>query len=152
MILKPKEMAELLGVSVKTLQRWDNAGKLKAFRMPNGRRYYIYEQYLQLLGGVKMENPLLLGIEDGKKISNKIDKTDEQKKIKLKTFVTKILSTKRRPYLAADNILRMCLAFNTNSPEHMSDALAMSLNNENAFATYVTGLCTGLLSEENQNS
>ena len=31
---KPKEFAELLNVSVLTLQRWDNAGKLKAFRRP----------------------------------------------------------------------------------------------------------------------
>ena len=31
---KPKEFAELLNVSVLTLQRWDNAGKLKAFRTP----------------------------------------------------------------------------------------------------------------------
>ncbi|MGN9135569.1 IS607 family transposase, partial [Clostridium sp. HCP1S3_B4] len=27
---KPKEFAELLNVSVLTLQRWDNTGKLKA--------------------------------------------------------------------------------------------------------------------------
>ena len=31
---KPKDFAELLGVSVKTLQRWDRDGTLKANRTP----------------------------------------------------------------------------------------------------------------------
>ena len=47
---KPKEFAELLNVSVITLQRWDNYGKLKAFRTPTNRRYYTYEQYLEYIG------------------------------------------------------------------------------------------------------
>ena len=33
-MLKPKEMAERLGVTVLTLQRWDNNGTLKAYRTP----------------------------------------------------------------------------------------------------------------------
>ncbi|QAT38850.1 IS607 family transposase [Clostridium sp. JN-9] len=47
---KPKEFAELLNVSVLTLQRWDNAGKLKAFRTPTNRRFYTYEQYKEFMG------------------------------------------------------------------------------------------------------
>lgn len=47
---KPKQFAELLGVSVKTLQRWDNAGILKANRTPTDRRYYTQEQYLEFQG------------------------------------------------------------------------------------------------------
>ena len=47
---KPKEFAELLGVSVKTLQRWDREGILKANRTPTDRRYYTYDQYLQFKG------------------------------------------------------------------------------------------------------
>ena len=39
---KPKDFAELLGVSVKTLQRWDREGILKANRTPTDRRYYTY--------------------------------------------------------------------------------------------------------------
>ena len=34
-----KDFAELLGVSVKTLQRWDREGILKANRTPTDRRY-----------------------------------------------------------------------------------------------------------------
>ena len=46
---KPKDFAELLGVSVKTLQRWDREGILKANRTPTDRRYYTYDQYLQFI-------------------------------------------------------------------------------------------------------
>lgn len=54
-ILKPKEMSELLGVSVKTLQRWDKEGKLTAYRNPSGRRYYTKEQYEDYMG-IQKEN------------------------------------------------------------------------------------------------
>ena len=47
---KPHEFAEKLNVSVKTLQRWDNAGILKAQRSPTGRRYYTETQYLEYIG------------------------------------------------------------------------------------------------------
>ncbi len=52
---KPKDFAELLGVSVKTLQRWDREGILKANRTPTDRRYYTYNQYLQFKG-IQVEN------------------------------------------------------------------------------------------------
>lgn len=52
---KPKDFAELLGVSVKTLQRWDRDGILKANRTPTDRRYYTYNQYLQFKG-IQTEN------------------------------------------------------------------------------------------------
>ena len=47
---KTKDFAELLGVFVKTLQRWDREGTLKANRTPTDRRYYTYHQYLQFKG------------------------------------------------------------------------------------------------------
>lgn len=47
---KPKDFAELLGVSVKTLQRWDRENILKAKRTPTDRRYYTYDQYLEFKG------------------------------------------------------------------------------------------------------
>ena len=52
---KPKDFAELLGVSVKTLQRWVREGTLKATRTPTNRRYYTYDQYLQFKG-INTEN------------------------------------------------------------------------------------------------
>lgn len=47
---KPKDFAELIGVSVKTLQRWDREGILKANRTPTNRRYYTFDQYLAFKG------------------------------------------------------------------------------------------------------
>lgn len=57
---KPKEFAELLNVSVLTLQRWDNANKLKAFRTPTDRRYYTYEQYKEFKGVVSSEKKIVI--------------------------------------------------------------------------------------------
>ena len=54
---KPKDFAELLGVSVKTLQRWERDGILKANRTPTNRRYYTYDQYLQFKG-IQTENDI----------------------------------------------------------------------------------------------
>ena len=54
---KPKDFAELLGVSVKILQRWDRDGILKANRTPTDRRYYTYDQYLQFKG-IQTENDI----------------------------------------------------------------------------------------------
>ena len=47
---KPKEFAEMLNVTVKTLQRWDREKTLVANRTPTNRRYYTYDQYLQFKG------------------------------------------------------------------------------------------------------
>jgi len=44
---KLKDFAKLLGISVKTLQRWDRESTLKANCTPTDRRYYTYNQYLQ---------------------------------------------------------------------------------------------------------
>ena len=45
---KPKDFSELLGVNVKTLQRWDRENILKAKRTSTDRRYYTYDQYLEI--------------------------------------------------------------------------------------------------------
>jgi len=47
---KPQEFAEMLGVTVKTRQHWDNDGKLKAFRTTTDRRYYTHKQYVDYMG------------------------------------------------------------------------------------------------------
>ena len=43
---KPNEFAKRLNVSVKTLQRWDTAGKLPAKRTLSGHRYYTEDDLL----------------------------------------------------------------------------------------------------------
>ncbi|MCW9134083.1 IS607 family transposase [Bacillus paramycoides] len=52
---KSKEFAEMINVSVRTLQRWDNEGVLTAYRNPKGRRYYTDKQYKDYMG-IQEEN------------------------------------------------------------------------------------------------
>lgn len=49
-MIKLKDMADKLGVSIKTLQRWDREGILVAKRTPTNRRYYTEDQYLSYVG------------------------------------------------------------------------------------------------------
>ena len=51
------EASKKIGGSVKTLQRWDREGILKANRTPTDRRYYTYGQYLQFKG-IQTENDI----------------------------------------------------------------------------------------------
>lgn len=53
--LKPGQAAKILGVSVKTLQRWDREGILTAMRTPTNRRYYTMSQVQSLNGGEGIE-------------------------------------------------------------------------------------------------
>ena len=48
-VYKPHEFAKLLGVTVKTLQRWDNTGQLKAHRSPSNRKYYTDEHLMSII-------------------------------------------------------------------------------------------------------
>ncbi|WP_220751539.1 IS607 family transposase [Apilactobacillus xinyiensis] len=48
--MSPKEFGKRIGKTVKTLQRWDNAGKLIAHRTPTNRRFYTEDQYNQIMG------------------------------------------------------------------------------------------------------
>jgi predicted site-specific integrase-resolvase len=44
-VYKPHEFAQKLGISVKTLQRWDVAGKLPAKRTLSGHRFYTDDDF-----------------------------------------------------------------------------------------------------------
>ena len=44
------QFGNLIGVKVKTLQKWDRQGILKAYRTPTNRRYYTHQQVLDYLG------------------------------------------------------------------------------------------------------
>ena len=47
---KPKDFAKMLGVTVRTLQKWDVAGKLKAFRTPTNRRFIHRSSWMCIWG------------------------------------------------------------------------------------------------------
>lgn len=50
------EFADMIGKSVKTMQRWDREGILTAYRSPSKRRYYTHTQYLEYMGITISEN------------------------------------------------------------------------------------------------
>lgn len=54
--MSPKEFASRIGVSVKTLQRWDVSGKLIAHRTPTNRRFYTEDQYKKVMNIVEDDN------------------------------------------------------------------------------------------------
>ena len=58
-ILRPKEMAERLGVTVLTLQRWDNNGTLKAYCTPMIKALFLMKQLLIL------EVDLIITVKNG---------------------------------------------------------------------------------------
>lgn len=54
--MRPGEFAKRVGVSVKTLHRWDETGKLPAKRTPSGHRYYL-ESDLAIALGQEISKP-----------------------------------------------------------------------------------------------
>lgn len=50
-IYKPGEFAKLIGVHIKTLQKWDRDEILVAHRTPTNRRFYTQEQYQNYMKG-----------------------------------------------------------------------------------------------------
>lgn len=54
--MSPKEFANRIGVSVKTLQRWDVSEKLIAHRTPTNRRFYTEDQYKKVMNIVEDDN------------------------------------------------------------------------------------------------
>ena len=48
-MLNITEASELLGVSTKTLRRWEKDGKISPFRTPGGHRRYDKEQLLKII-------------------------------------------------------------------------------------------------------
>jgi excisionase family DNA binding protein len=58
-LLKPGEVAAMFGVTVKTLQRWDRAGKLQSIRTLGGHRRYRKSEVLAL-----RNSPAVLDYDD----------------------------------------------------------------------------------------
>ena len=52
-LLKPKQVAEMLNVSIQTLVEWERKGELKAIRTPGGHRRYKSEEIEKILKGEK---------------------------------------------------------------------------------------------------
>lgn len=51
-MIKPKDMAKKLNVTVLTLRNWEKQGKIKSERTPTGRRYYTEEELNRIMGNI----------------------------------------------------------------------------------------------------
>ena len=78
-MIRLNDMAKRLGVSVKTLQRWDREGILIAKRNPNNRRYYTEDQYLEYIGSSNKKNRKIIAYT---RVSSNNQKDDLQNQIK----------------------------------------------------------------------
>ena len=63
------EFADLVNVKVKTLQKWDRDGVLKANRTPTNRRYYTHSQYLNFIGSDELSEGISQIGKEGKRMS-----------------------------------------------------------------------------------
>lgn len=63
------EASEKIGVSVKTLQRWDRDGKLVANRTPSNRRFYTESQMMEVLNMERNTYIITMATTDEKPIN-----------------------------------------------------------------------------------
>lgn len=74
-LFSPQETAKILGVTVLTLQRWDNAGIIKAIRTPTDRRRFPKSEIDRILGKEAVSVPDRVLVIYGRVSSN-----DQKKK------------------------------------------------------------------------
>lgn len=87
-MIRLNDMAKRLGVSVKTLQRWDREGILVAKRNPNNRRYYTEDQYLEYIGSSNKKDRKIIAYI---RVSNNNQRDDLQNQI---TFIRNYVNAK----------------------------------------------------------
>jgi len=81
--LTPKQAADLLGVTVRTLHRWEVDGKLKPFRTEGGHRRYSVSDLLD----TKSDSSLTIGYA---RVSSHDQKEDlKRQKLVLETYIGK---------------------------------------------------------------
>jgi putative resolvase len=77
-LLRPKEAAKRLGISVKTIQRMDSAGTLKVIRTPTGRRRIPESEVHRLMGLNEIRVPVLYA-----RVSTHAQKDELERQIQL---------------------------------------------------------------------
>ena len=87
-MIRLNDIAKRLGVSVKTLQRWDREGILVAKRNPNNRRYYTEDQYLEYIGSSNKKDRKIVAYT---RVSSNSQKDDLQNQI---TFIRNYVNAK----------------------------------------------------------
>ena len=122
-------MAKRLGVSVKTLQRWDREGILVAKRNPNNRRYYTEDQYLEYIGSsVKTDRKIIAYA----RVSSNNQNDDLQNQI---TFIRNYVNAKGE--ILDDVIQDIGSGLNYNR-KHWNDLLLNQIPKGNIEKIYIT--------------
>ena len=75
-----REACELLGVHIKTLQRWDREGKIKCIRTLGGKRRIPESEIKRILGIKDKENRKIIGYA---RVSSNTQKDDLERQIQL---------------------------------------------------------------------
>ncbi len=75
-----KEASKILGVSIKTLQRWDKAGKIKCIRTLGGKRRIPESEIKRILGIKDKEQRKIIGYA---RVSSNTQKDDLERQIQL---------------------------------------------------------------------
>lgn len=128
-MIRLNDMAKRLGVSVKTLQRWDREGILVAKRNPNNRRYYTEDQYLEYIGSsCKKDKKIIAYI----RVSNNNQKDDLQNQI---TFIRNYVNAKGE--ILDDVIQDIGSGLNYNR-KHWNDLLFNQISKGEIGKIYIT--------------
>jgi hypothetical protein len=128
-MIKLNDMAKRLGVSVKTLQRWDREGILVAKRNPNNRRYYTEDQYLEYIGSSSKKDKKIIAYV---RVSNNNQKDDLQNQI---TFIRNYVNAKGE--ILDDVIQDIGSGLNYNR-KHWNDLLFNQISKGEIGKIYIT--------------
>ena len=128
-MIRLNDMAKRLGVSVKTLQRWDREGILVAKRNPNNRRYYTEDQYLEYIGSSSKKDKKIIAYV---RVSNNNQKDDLQNQI---TFIRNYVNAKGE--ILDDIIQDIGSGLNYNR-KHWNDLLFNQISKGEIGKIYIT--------------
>ena len=128
-MIRLNDMAKRLGVSVKTLQRWDREGILVAKRNPNNRRYYTEDQYLEYIGSSCKKDKKIIAYV---RVSNSNQKDDLQNQI---TFIRNYVNAKGE--ILDDVIQDIGSGLNYNR-KHWNDLLFNQISKGEIGKIYIT--------------
>lgn len=128
-MIRLNDMAKRLGVSVKTLQRWDREGILVAKRNPNNRRYYTEDQYLEYIGSSNKKDRKIIAYT---RVSSNNQKDDLQNQI---TFIRNYVNAKGE--ILDDVIQDISSGLNYNR-KHWNDLLLNQIPKGEIEKIYIT--------------
>lgn len=128
-MIRLNDMAKRLGVSVKTLQRWDREGILVPKRNPNNRRYYTEDQYLEYIGSSCKKDKKIIAYV---RVSNNNQKNDLQNQI---TFIRNYVNAKGE--ILDDVIQDIGSGLNYNR-KHWNDLLFNQISKGEIGKIYIT--------------